>query len=140
MQTFTKISTRTFFVAIFFVIDSYIFWLLSSSPFSDYFCDARLPLSLKRTCFCRFLLSLGGFGHLAIRLSTDPHLKHLQGVRSVFCLSESPAAQDFFLSFLIILNNFSAEWLVPPQKVNFSWTRLSLSLILPEPELLSIFK
>ena len=39
-------------------IDAYMFLLLSSSPFSDYFCDARLPLSLKRTCFFRLSLSL----------------------------------------------------------------------------------
>ena len=39
------------------------------------FSDAQLPLSLKRIVFRRLLLSLGGFVHLAIRLSTDTHTK-----------------------------------------------------------------
>ena len=51
--------------------------------------------------FFRFLLSLGGFGNLAIRLSTDPYLRHLQGGRSVRCLYESPAARDLSLYFPI---------------------------------------
>ena len=75
---------------------------------------------LKRTCFRRFLLFLGGFGHLAIRLSTDPHLKHLQGVSSVHYLYKSPAAQSFFLSVLILRKHISAEWLAPPPKVHLS--------------------
>ena len=119
-------------------IDAYIFWLLSLSPFSYYFWDAQLPLSLKRTCFRSFLLSLGVFGNLAIRLSTDPHLKQFQGVRSVHCLYKSPAARAFSLSFIVLLKHFSEEWLAPPQKVHFFWTIYYLWLFLPEPELLLI--
>ena len=83
------------------------------------FCNARLTLSLKRTRFRSFLLSFGGFGHLEIRLYTDPHIKHFRGVRSVRSFSKPPAARDFSLSFLILLKHFSEEWLVPPQKVHF---------------------
>ena len=38
----------------------------------------------------------------------------------VRCFSKSPAARSFSLSFIIFFKHFSAEWLVPPQKVNFS--------------------
>ena len=86
-------------------IDAYIFWSLSLSPFPNSFWDARLPLSLKRTCFRCFLLSLGGFGHLAMMWSSDPHLKYLRGLRSVCCLSESPAARAFPYPLLSL--NFS---------------------------------
>ena len=43
---------------------------------------------------------------------------------------------SFLYSFLILLYFFSAEWLLPPQNVNFSWTECALSLCLIEPELL----
>ena len=91
-------------------MDTYTFWSLLLSTLSHYFFSARLPLSLKHTYFFRFLLSLGGFGHFSIRWSSDPHIKHLQGVRSVRLFSKSPAARAFFLFFLILfkknLNNF----------------------------------
>ena len=89
------------------------------SPLTYSFCDARLPILLKHNWFCRFSFSLGGFGHFLIRWSSDPHLKHLQGVCFVRLLSDSPAARDFYFTFLIILKQF-AEWLAPPKKVNFS--------------------
>ena len=44
-------------------IDAYIFW---SSLFL-LLSRAQLPFSLKRTCFRRFSLSFGGFGHFSIR-------------------------------------------------------------------------
>ena len=121
-------------------IDAYIFWSLLLSPLLDYFCDARLTLSPKRTCFLRFSFSLGGFGNLESSWSSDPCLKHLWVVRSVRLLSESPAAWYFSSSFMIILRHFSAEWLAPPQNVHFVWTIFSLTLFLPQPELLSIFR
>ena len=80
---------------------AYIFRSLSLSQFLDYFCDAWLYISLKRTWFWRFLLSFGGFRHLEMIWSIYPHLKHLGVVHSVRCLSESPAALSFYLSFLI---------------------------------------
>ena len=82
------------------------------------------------------MLSLGGFVHLLIILSTYPHLKHLRGVPSVRFLSESPAARYFSLSFLVFLKIFSAEWLVPP-KMFFFKTRFALLLFLQQPEVLS---
>ena len=85
-------------------IDAYIFWSLSPSLSLDYFCYPHLPLSLKRTVFCHFLLSLGGFGHLAIIWSAYPHLRHLRGGISVSCLSESPAVRAFYLYFIIFKN------------------------------------
>ena len=84
-------------------INAYIFWSLLLSPLLHYFCDAWLHLSLKRICFCHFSLYLGGFGNLAIRGSSDPHLKHLRGVHSVRLLSETPATRSFSFSFLILL-------------------------------------
>ena len=117
-----------------------IFWSLSLSPFSYSFCDAQLPLSFRWNCFLRFSLYLDGLGHLETRLSTVLHSRHFWGVRLVCCLSKSPAAWDFYLSFLIFLTYISAEWLVPPQKVRFVLTIFSISLFLTEPELLSIFK
>ena len=86
--------------------------------------NPRLPLSLKRTRFFRFSFSLGGIGTLAIRLSLDPHLKHLRDVCSVRILSESPSARYFSFSFLILLKYFYAEWLAPPQKLHFVWKNL----------------
>ena len=44
-------------------IKTYIFWSLLLSPLSH----ARLPFSLKRTCFHHLFLSFGYFGHFAIR-------------------------------------------------------------------------
>ena len=44
-------------------IDAYIFWSLLFSLLSH----ARLPFSLKCTCFRFFLLFFGGFVHFAIR-------------------------------------------------------------------------
>ena len=45
-------------------------------------------------------------------------------------------------SFLLFLSDsfefFPAEWLTPPQKVHLIWTGFSLSLFLPQPELISI--
>ena len=96
-------------------IDAYIFWSLL---FSLLLC-AQLPCLLKRTCFRQFLFSFGGFGHLAIRWYSDPNLKYFRDVRSVRLLSEESAARAFYFSCLIILKHFSAEWLVPPQKVHF---------------------
>ena len=109
-------------------IDAYILWSLLFLPLSH----AQLPFSLKRTCFCRFSLSLGGFRHFVITWSSDPHLKHFQGVRSVHLLSEWPAAQDFSFSYLIFLKHFSAEWLIPQQKVHFFWTVFAFSLFIPK--------
>ena len=82
-------------------IYAYIFWSLLFCQFSGYFSDAWSPLSLKCTCFRRFSFYLGGFIHFAIRWSSDPNLKHLGGVHSIRLFSESPASQDFSLSFLI---------------------------------------
>ena len=117
-------------------IDAYIFWslLFFMLPY------ARLPFSFKRTCFHCFWLSFGGLVHFAIRWSWDPHLKHFPGVRSVHLLSEVPAARAFPLSCLILLKHFSAEWLLSPLKVHFFWTVFSISLFLPKPQLISIFR
>ena len=51
-------------------IDAYIFLSLLFLPLSH----TRLPFSLKHTSFLRILLSVGGFGHFAIRWYSDPHL------------------------------------------------------------------
>ena len=93
---------------------------------THYFCDARLPFSPKRTFFRHLSLSLNGFRHFSNIPSPDLHLKHLQGVRSVRLLSESPAARAFYFSFLILLKHFSTEWLAPPQKAHFLWIRFAL--------------
>ena len=86
-------------------IDAYIFWSLLFLLLLR----ARLTFSLKRTCFCRLSLSFGGFGHFAIRWSSDQHLKYFQDARSIRLFSEAPAALDFYVSCLILLNHFSAE-------------------------------
>ena len=86
-------------------IDASIFWSLLFSPLYH----ARFTFSLKRTFFCLFVLSFGGFRNFEIRLSSDLHLKHFRGVRYVRLLSESPAARAFSFSCLILLKCFSAE-------------------------------
>ena len=96
-------------------IYAYIFWSMLTFPLSH----ARLPFSFKRTCFRHFLFYFGGFGHFAIRWSLDPHLKHFRGIHSVRLLSESPAAQDFSFSCVILLKHFSEERLTPPQTLHF---------------------
>ena len=116
-------------------IDAYI---LRSSLFL-LLLHARLPFSLKRTCLRRFSLSVGGLGHFAIMWSSDPHLKHFWGGRSVCLLDEKSTARAFSFYFLILLKHFSAEWLLPSQNVHFVWTSCDLSLFLLEPELLSRF-
>ena len=83
-------------------IDAYIFWSLIFLSLLH----SWLRFSIKHTCFCCFSLSFGGFGYFAIRWSSDPHLKHFWGVRSVHLLSELPAAQAFSCSFLIHLKHF----------------------------------
>ena len=88
--------------------------------------QARLPFSLKNNCFFRFLLSFDGFGNVVIWWYSYPHLNCFKGVRSVHLLSEWPAVQDFYFSYLILLKHFSAEWLVPPPKVHFLWTVFDL--------------
>ena len=76
-------------------MDAYIFWSLLFLPLLH----AQIPFSFKSTCFCRFSLYFGGFGNFAIKLSSDPHLKHFRGVRSVCLFSESPSTRVlFFLS------------------------------------------
>ena len=62
-------------------IYAYILWWSLSSPLLH----AQLPFSLKHTCFLCFSLYFGGLVHFAIMRSSDPHLKHFQGGRSV-CL------------------------------------------------------
>ena len=96
--------------------------------------------SLKRTRLRRFSFYFGGLGHFAIMWSLDPHLKHLQGGHSVCLIDETSTARAFSFSFLILLKNFSAEWLLPPQNVHFVWTACDISIFLPKPELLSIFR
>ena len=116
-------------------IYAYILWLSLFSLLSH----TRLPFSLKRTCLRLFSLSFGGLGYFVIMLSSDPHLKHFWGGRSVFLLDETSTARAFFFYFLILLKHFPAEWLLPPQNVQFFWTTFALSLFLLEPELLSRF-
>ena len=100
----------------------YIFWSLLFLLLSH----ARLPFSLKCTFFCCFTLSFGGFGHSAIRWSSDPHLKHFWGVRYVRLLSEASAVRDLSFFLNILLKHFSAEWLVLPQNVQCFWTACAL--------------
>ena len=95
-------------------IDTYIFRSLLFFPLSH----AWLTFSLKRTCFRRFSLSFGGFGHFKIRWYSDPHLKFFRGVGSVCLLSESPAARDLPFPVWYFWFVF-AEWLTPPQKMHF---------------------
>ena len=85
------------------VIDAYILWSSLSSPLLH----ARLPFSLKRTCFLQFSLSFGGLGHFAIMWSSDTHLKHFRGGRSEFLLDETSTARAFSFSCLILLKHFS---------------------------------
>ena len=139
-RTVSKIYTRTFVIIRHLCHRCIYLLLIIIITFITFFYDAWLLLSLKRTCFCCFSLSLGGLGHLSIRWSSYLYLKHLWGVRSVRRFSESSAAQYFYFYFLIVLEHFSVEWLAPPQKVYFVWKRFSLSLFLPEPELMSRFK
>ena len=80
-------------------IDAYIF----CSLLFLLLLHARLPFSLKLTCFRRFLSCFCGFGHFVIRWSSDPHLKHFWGVRSVRVLSKTPAARTYSFSCLILL-------------------------------------
>ena len=75
------------------------------------FVACTITFSLKRTCFSCFLLSFGGLGHFAIMWSSDPHLKHFLGVRSIFLLDETSSARALYFSFLILLIHFFAEWL-----------------------------
>ena len=117
-------------------IDVYILWSSLFSPLSR----ERLTFSLKRTCFCCFSLSFGGFGHFAIRWSSDPYLKHFRDVRSVCLLSEAPTTRSFSFYFLILLKHVSAKWLVTAQNVHFVWTVFAISLFLPKLELLSRFR
>ena len=111
------------------VIDAYTYWSFSLSTFLHYLCGAQLHLSLKRTWFCHISFSLGGFGYLAIRWYLDLHLTHLQGVRSVRCLSEAPATRYF--SFLFLILTFFYRIVSISTKVHFNWTIYSLSLFLP---------
>ena len=80
-------------------IDAYIWWSLLFSPLSH----ERLPFSLKRTWFRRFLLSFSDFGHFTIRWFSDPHLKHFRGVHSFRLLSKWPAARAFSFFCIILL-------------------------------------
>ena len=116
-------------------INAYIFWSLRFLPLLL----ARLPFSLKSTCFCCFLLSLGGFGHFAIRWSSYPYLKHFWGVSYVCLLSAASTAWAFSFSFPILLKYFSAEWFLPPRNVHFVWKACALSLFPPKPELMPRF-
>ena len=131
-QTVTKIYTRKIFINRHTCHRCIYILSLLFSPFPH----AWLKFSLKRTCFRRFSLYFGGFGHFEIRWSSDPHINFFWGVRSVHLLSESPAARAFSFSCMIILKHFSAEWLAPPQKVHFVWTVFTLSLFLSQTELL----
>ena len=117
-------------------IDAYIFCSLLFSPFSH----TQLSFSLKRTYFRRFSFSFGVFRLFAIRWSSDTHLKHFWGVHYIGLLSDSPSARDFSFSFLILLNHFYAEWLANSQKLHFVCTSFSLSLFLPQHDILSIFR
>ena len=132
LQTVTKFPLGHSSLPDIRAIYAYIFWSLLFSPLSH----AQLPFSLKRTSFRRFSFYFGGFRNFAIMWSSDPYLKYFQGVHSVCLLSESPAARAFSFPSLILLNFFSAEWLVPPQKVHFVWTLFALSIFLPKPDLL----
>ena len=117
-------------------IDAYIFW----SSLLLLLSHAWLPFSLKRTYFRHFSLSFGGLGHFTIMWSSDPHLKHFRGVRSICLLDVTSAARAFPYFFLILLKHFSAEWLLPQQNVHFVWTACALSLFLPKTGLLSRFR
>ena len=97
-------------------IDAYIFWSVLCLPLLHSFCPERLLILLKRTWFRHFSFSFGRLGHFAIGLSSDLHLKHLRGVRSLRLLSESPPARYFSFYFLIFLKINSAEWLAPKKK------------------------
>ena len=108
MRTVTKVPTRTF-VIIRHMCHICIYVLVTVTLAVVAF---TITFSLKCTYFCRFPLSLGDFGYFRIRWSSDPHLKSFRGVRFVCWLSKWLAAQAFFFSYLILLNSFSAEWLV----------------------------
>ena len=101
-------------------IDAYIFWSLLFLPFSNYFCDARLPLSLKRTGFCHFSLYLGGFGHLTIRRYLDLHLKNFSRFTFSLLLVQITGRTSFLLLLYDLFERFTAEWLAPPKKFTFS--------------------
>ena len=63
-------------------------------------------------------------------------------MRCTLCTSviQITSRTRFYFSCLILLKHFSEEWITPPQKVNFVWTVSSLSLFLPQTDLLSRFK
>ena len=107
-------------------IDMYILWSSLILPLLH----AGLTFSLKSTCFHCFSFYFSGLGNFAIIWSSDPHLKHFRGGRSVFLLDETSTAWALSFSFLILLKHFTTEWLLTPQNVHFVWTECSLSLFL----------
>ena len=72
------------------------------------------------------------FDHVIFRSTS----KAFPRVRSKYLLDETSTAWAISLSFLNILKNNSAEWLLPPKKMHFAWTECALSLCLLNPELL----
>ena len=140
MPNVPKISTRNFIITRHSChIRIYLFYgyhyhrSRTIFPINDY------PFYWNGMSFVAFV-TFRWFVHLENKWYTDPNIKHLRIVRSVRCLSKSPAARAFSLSFIIFFKHFSAEWLLPPQKVYFVWTRFDISWFLPEPELMSRFK
>ena len=123
LQTITKISTRIFMITrhtchrCIYIFDCYH----HHHPW-NIFVMHGYPFSLKQTLFCCLSLSLGGFRTLAIRWSTDLHLKHLQGGCSVCCLSKSPALRALYDLILSLIFLYVGS-VVPSQKVHFPWTR-----------------
>ena len=68
----------------------YIFISLLSSLLSVFF-NSQLLLSLKGKFFRRLLSSLGSFGNLVIRISTDPHRNICEvGIQLVVCPNHQP--------------------------------------------------
>ena len=106
MWTANKITTRTFVI----IKHSchrciYLLVIIIINVIALFLQFTMTPL-LKHTWFRCLLLSFGSFGNFIIRWSSYPHMKHLRGVRSFCCLSDSPAAWAFPLSFLILLKHF----------------------------------
>ena len=91
-------------------------------------------------CMITFFIKNTCFGHFVIMWSSDPHLKHLRGVRSICLLDETWTARAFSIFFLILLKHWSVYLLTPSQNMQSVWTACALSLSLPKSELISRFR
>ena len=140
MKTATKISNRTFFIAIhvchicIYLLVIIIVLVLAFSLRCTITTLTETELfSSFRVIFRWFWI----FGNKVIFRSTS---KTFARFKFSQFFSQITIRTSFFLILFCPFEKKTAEWLVPPQKGHFFWTIFYLSLFLPEPELLSSFK